>query len=152
MVASLQAICRPPIADSRDYTHKQYDISSTGYGHKSLLIVTVHWSLHEKRKSLSSSTFRHKYMKIRIAGRKGTRQELSYCKQIARKLHTQYVEGIYTPNFTPWPWIIIIIIIIIVIIIVEWPCSGAVVYFACLIFCSFSRVLARVACYNLGHC
>ena len=35
---------------------------------------------------------------------------------------------------------------------VEWPCSSAVVYFACLIFCSFSRVLARVACYNLGHC
>ena len=46
----------------------------------------------------------------------------------------------------------IIIIIIIIIIIVEWPCSGAVVYFACLIFCSFSRVLARIACYNLGHC
>jgi len=27
VVASLQAIRRPPIADSRDNTHKQYDIS-----------------------------------------------------------------------------------------------------------------------------
>ena len=42
MEASLQAIRRPPIADFRDYAHKQYDdISSTGYGHKSLLIAVV---------------------------------------------------------------------------------------------------------------
>jgi len=26
-------------------------------------------------------------------------QELSYCKQIARQLRTQYVEGIYRPNY-----------------------------------------------------
>jgi len=47
VVASLQAIRRPPIADSRDYTHKQYDMSksnilvqqATGVTH---LIVTVH--------------------------------------------------------------------------------------------------------------
>jgi len=26
-------------------------------------------------------------------------QELSYHKQIARKLHTQYVEGIYRPKY-----------------------------------------------------
>jgi len=75
-------------------------LQQAGYGHNSLLIVTVHWSLHEKRKSLSSSTFRQKYTKIRIAGRKGTRQELSYRKQIARQLCTQYVEGIHRP----WPW------------------------------------------------
>ena len=28
MVASLQAIRRPPIADSRDYAHEQYDKKS----------------------------------------------------------------------------------------------------------------------------
>jgi len=28
-----------------------------------------------------------------------TRRELSYCKQIARQLRTQYVEGIYRPNY-----------------------------------------------------
>jgi len=38
-------------------------------------------------------------MKIRITGRKGTRQELSYRKQIARKLRTQYVQGIYRPKY-----------------------------------------------------
>jgi len=31
--------------------------------------------LHKKSKSLSSTTFRQKYTKIRITGRKGTRQE-----------------------------------------------------------------------------
>jgi len=75
-------------------------LQQAGYGRNSLLIVTVHWSLHEKRKSLSSPTFRQKYTKIRIAGRKGTRQELSYRKQIARQLCTQYVEGTHRP----WPW------------------------------------------------
>jgi len=29
----------------------------------------------------------------------GRRQELSYRKQIARKLRTKYVEGIYRPNY-----------------------------------------------------
>jgi len=31
---------------------------------------------------------------------KQIKQELSYCKQIARKLRTQYVEGIYRPNYS----------------------------------------------------
>ena len=31
-------------------------------------------------------------------------QELSCRKQIARHLRTQYVEGIYRPNY-PWPWL-----------------------------------------------
>jgi len=30
-------------------------------------------------------------------------QELSYRKQIARQLRTQYVDGIYRSNY-PWPW------------------------------------------------
>jgi len=28
-----------------------------------------------------------------------SQQELSYCKQIARQLRTQYVEGIYRPKY-----------------------------------------------------
>ena len=36
---------------------------------------------------------------IRITSRKRTRHKLSYCKQIARKLRTQYVEGIYRPKY-----------------------------------------------------
>jgi len=48
---------------------------------------------------MSSSTFRQKYAKIRITGKKGTKQEISYRKQIARKLRTQYVEGIYRPKY-----------------------------------------------------
>ena len=28
------------------------------------------------------------------------KQELSYRKQIARQLHTEYVEGIYRPNYS----------------------------------------------------
>jgi len=31
------------------------------------------------------------------------KQELSYRKQIARQLRTQYVEGIYRSNYQ-WPW------------------------------------------------
>ena len=30
---------------------------------------------------------------------KGKKQELTYCKQIARQLGTQYVEGIYRPKY-----------------------------------------------------
>jgi len=32
-----------------------------------------------------------------------TQQELSYRKQIARQLRTQYVDGIYRSDY-PWPW------------------------------------------------
>jgi len=41
VVASLQAIRRPPIADSKDYTHKQYDMS------KSNILVRKHGALTE---------------------------------------------------------------------------------------------------------
>jgi len=34
----------------------------------------------------------------RLRNGEGSEEELSYCKQIARQLRTQYVEGIYRPK------------------------------------------------------
>ena len=45
------------------------------------------------------ATMTIKICKIELRLHYGLKQELSYRKQIARKLRTQYVEGIYRPKY-----------------------------------------------------